>query len=224
MWRLRSRGLPDRGARAGLPRLRAPHAGRPGLRRMDQARRSLAARLRRSDRDRRRGVPSGCRARLERRVGEAHRGQPDRPGTGDRCRPHGLFQGPAAALRGLWPPAGTPSRAPPQGPLSPDLPALARGGRRVPQAPDRARPVFRPHQRPLLRVRLDAAALQRARSTSRHHRRPLSAGTHRPGDAAARRHEPGRQGNSSAAQTETRIRACWCSRGSRAPRRSSPRR
>ncbi len=51
-----------------------------------------------------------------------------------RRRPHGLFQGPAAALRGLWPPARASSRAPPQDPLPADLPAFARGGRRIPQA------------------------------------------------------------------------------------------
>ena len=121
------------------------------------------ARLRRSDRHRRRRPSPGGRARGQRQAGAARRRQPGRPRAGDRRRPHGLFQGPAAALRGLWPPARETSRASPPDPLPADLPALARGGRRIPQAARRARPAGRPHQRPLLGVRLDAAALFDAR-------------------------------------------------------------
>ena len=44
--------------------------------------------------------------------------QPGRPRAGHRRRPHGLFQGPAAALRGLRATAREPSRAPSQGPSS----------------------------------------------------------------------------------------------------------
>ena len=117
---------------------------------------------------------AGGRARRQRQAGAARGRQPGRPRARHRRRPHGLFQGPAAALRGLWPPAREASRASPQDPLPADLPALARGGRRVPQAARRARPADRPHQRPLLGVRLDAAALLDAR---RRRARPWPAST-----------------------------------------------
>ena len=110
-----------------------------------------------------------------------------------------------------------------QHPLPADLPALARGGRRISPPARRARPADRPHQRPLLGVRLDAAALLDAAGAARDPGRPLPHQPHRRGDAAARRHEPGGQGVRRR-PARRRSRACWCCRSSPAPPTSSPRR
>ena len=159
-----------------------------------QAERPLDARLRRPDRHRRRGVRARCRARRHRQAGAAHGRQHGRPRRWRSASTAWTIPRACQPLRGLCAAARALSRAPPQDPPAADLPALARGGRRVPQAALRARPAGRPHQRPLLGVRLDAVALLDARCAALDPGRPLSPRPHRPGDAVARRHEPGGQG------------------------------
>ena len=116
------------------------------------------------------------------------------PRAGDRRRPDGLFQGPAAAHGGLRPHARRPRGAARPGQLPADRPALARGGRRLPGAARGTRPPRRPHQRRLCRPRLDADPLSRPQLFARRALRALPAGARRAGHAALRRHEPRRQG------------------------------
>ena len=124
---------------------------------------------------RRRGGPR------RRRAARPHHREPR---AGHRRRPHGLFQGPAAAHGGLRPHARRPRGAARQRQLPADRPALARGRRRLPGAARGARPARRPDQRRLCRPRLDADPLPRPQLLPRH---ALAASTASPASGWSRR-------------------------------------
>ena len=106
------------------------------------------------------------------------------PRAGHRRRPHGLFQGPAAAHGGLRPDARRPRGAARPRQLPADRAALARGGRRLPGAARGARPPRRPDQRRLCRPRLDADPLPRPQLSTA---APSAASTGSPASASSRR-------------------------------------
>ena len=218
---VRSGRLPDQQRSAQLPRLSVSRGDRLRARRRPGARlRPHAARA---------GFPDRHRHRGFRRDGDLGRGgarepaavaQPARPQADHRRRPARLHQGhhrAPARLRDAAAELSAPARP---GDLRADLGALARGGAGISRDAPPGRGGLGPDQRALQRVRLDAAALPQPRLHAAHARRLLPHVADRPGDAAARRHEPGRQGIRRGA-VRRRIRACWCCRASPAPRTSS---
>ncbi len=89
--------------------------------------------------------------------------QPARAAADPQRRPAGLFQGPAPALHRVRAVPGAVSAAPGQRGVHADRAAIARRHRDVSRDPPRTGSRGRPHQRPLRRSGLDAAALSEPR-------------------------------------------------------------
>ena len=114
------------------------------------------------------GVPDRHRHRRCRgRGGSRRRHPPDAPARAepgrahldDRGRSARLFEGPAGAVPGLWPAARNLSRDARAHRLHADRAAIALRGSGISGDPPHAGHLGRPYQRPLRRIRLDAAAL-----------------------------------------------------------------
>ena len=129
----------------------------------------------------------------------------------------GLLQGPAPALRRVRALPGGLSAVARQRDLHADRAPVARRHPDLPRDPPRAGRRGRPHQRPLRRGGLDAAALPQPRLLPQRADAALRRSAGRAGDAAARRHEPGGQGICRRAGPGG-SRACWCCRSSPARR------
>ena len=124
--------------------------------------------------------------------------QPARAGTRRephrRRRPARLYEGPAAEVQGLRAVPGEESPVSRPGGADADRAADPRKRRSLSRHPPGARKPRRLHQRPLRRARLGAHPLHPSVDAAPPAGRHLPLRPHRHGHAAARRHEPGRQG------------------------------
>ncbi len=194
--RLRSAGFPDRDRPHRLRRLRAPSGRRHGTGRRPPRRvrpRTCAPASTRSASTPRRSAPKPNWRRTGRqalRLRESLAGRRWCSASTGSTIPRACASDSRrsnATLRTTRAATATSS-------FTADRAALARRRPDLPRDPPRARSRVRPHQRPLRRARLGAAALPQPRLPARHADAALRRGADRPGDPAARRHEPGRQG------------------------------